>query len=83
MVQNRIQQNAREQETAHAVPSMDAAAHADAPPAEATAATSSGLGEATALYTYVFCALIIAASKELKQATCPLRKASASFSWTK
>jgi len=83
MVQNRIQQNARTQEAAHAVPSMDSAAQADAPPAEATTAMSSGLGEATALYTYVSCALIIAASKELKQATCPLRKANASFSWTK
>ncbi|WFD14544.1 hypothetical protein MARU1_000550 [Malassezia arunalokei] len=52
MVQNRIQQNARTQEVAHAVPSMDSAAQADAPPAEATTAMSSGLGEATALYTF-------------------------------
>lgn len=53
MVQNRVQQNARTSEADNAESSMDAVAQASALPAEAEAPPMSGLGEATALYTYV------------------------------
>lgn len=73
-----MQQNAMIPEPAYAEPSMNPAPQASTLPAEAEATPTPGLGEATALYTHVSCALLTAVSKEPNQATCPLRKANVS-----